>query len=399
MSRRDYKVFSEGKIANLVLKNRLVRSATGTNKMTVEGKTTDELLKIYRDLAAGGVGMIISGVMAVAPGGKRTPKQACIYEDRFIEEIAKIAHAVHQTDAQCAVIAQINHAGRQLLHDNDFAECVGPSAVASPILTKKARELSIQEIEEIIQCFVSAIARVKKAAFDGVQLHAAHGYLLSSFLSPYTNKRNDRYGGSVQNCVSIIREIVSEARKEVGNFPILIKVNCDDHVEGGITKDTFQELLSEIEKTDVDAVEVSGGMWDCMVRSEEELGFFPFPIPESRTRINTLEKQSYYYNDIKDIHMNLPLILVGGHRNIEHMESLLKNENVQYLALCRPLISEADLPKRWLENKGHETTDCVSCNACLLILKDDFGCALKKMGIKKEMFEDKAAESWRSMFK
>ncbi|WP_094604000.1 NADH oxidase [Sporomusa silvacetica DSM 10669] len=397
MNRHKCTVFSEGKISNLVLKNRLVRSATCENSMTTDGKTTDTILKIYKDLAAGGSGLIITGLMAVSPGSKILDKQACIYSDEHITEIAKIADIVHQTDGRCVIIAQLCHPGRQILHKHDSAECVGPSAVESPILLKKARELSLDEIETIIKCFADAIVRVKKAGFDGAQLHAAHGYLLSSFLSPYTNQRTDRFGGSVKNRVNIIRDIISLASKEVGDFPILIKINCDDHVDGGISQDDFTELITEIEDTGVDAIEVSGAMWDCLARSEKELGFVPLPLPEARTRINTAEKQSYYYDSVKNIDSYLPLILVGGHRNIERMESILNAGKVDFLSLCRPLISEPDLPNRWLDGAGNDYADCASCNACF-VMQEEFGCALKKNGRKKEMF-DMFAQGWKDIFK
>lgn len=283
------------------------------------------------------------------------------------------------------------------MHDNNYAECIGPSAVPSPILVKKARELSVEEIKSIIQYFADAIGRVKRAGFDGAQLDAAHGYLLSSFLSPYTNRRTDKFGGTVKNRVGIIRDIVSLARSTVGKFPILLKINCDDHVEGGICQGNFAELITEIEDTGVDAIEVSGGMWDCLARSEQELGFFSMPIPESRTRISSPEKQSYYYKHVENINSSLPLILVGGHRNIERMENILQAGTVNYLSLCRPLIAEPDLPNRWLSGVGGENAQCVSCNACL-VLQEEFGCVLKQSGPKQEIF-NMFAQNWRAVFK
>ncbi|MCZ8521614.1 MULTISPECIES: NADH:flavin oxidoreductase [Paenibacillus] len=398
MSRHGYKVFSEGKIANLTLKNRLVRSATGESKMEADGKMAPSILQVYKDLAEGGIGLIVTGAMAATPTAKRTEGQACIYDDEFIPEIAQIAEIVHRTAPDCKVIAQLNHPGRQV-HHYVSADCIAPSAVESPILVKKARELHLEEIERIIRYFADAIIRVQKAGFDGVQFHAAHGYLLSSFLSPYTNRRTDRYGGSVQNRANIIRDIVSLARQDVGDFPILIKLNCDDHVEGGIGKENFPELLLEIEKTGVDAIEVSGGMWDCLVRAEEELGFPVVPIPEARTKINSPEKQSYYYEYVKDMRLSIPLILVGGHRNIELMEEIMGQGSVDFLSLCRPLISEPALPNRWLHGDGRDKADCISCNACLLVLHKEFCCPYKKYGNLKDLFVATNAENWRVMFK
>lgn len=202
----------------------------------------------------------------------------------------------------------------------------------------------------------------------------------------------------VKNRISIIKDIVTLARKEIGNFPILIKMNCDDHVSGGISKDNFSELIKEIELSGVDAIEVSGGIWDCLASSEEQLGFIPVPIPESRTRIDTSDKQSYYYDYIKNIKVDLPLILVGGNRNVELMEKLLHEGTIDFLSLSRPLIAEPGLPNRWFNGIGKEITACVSCNACL-VFKDEYGCALRRKGIKRELFENGFSEAWRDSFK
>jgi 2,4-dienoyl-CoA reductase-like NADH-dependent reductase (Old Yellow Enzyme family) len=221
---------------------------------------------------------------------------------------------------------------------------------------------------------------------------------LSSFLSPYTNKRTDSFGGSVKNRARIIKDIVTLARKEVGNFPILIKMNCDDHVVGGISKDNFPELIKEIELSGVDAIEISGGMWDCLARTEDELGFIPVPIPESRTKIDNPDKQSYYYNYVKNLKATVPLILVGGNRNVELMERLLHEGGIEFLSLARPLIAEPGLPNRWFNCIGKETTACVSCNACLAF-KEECGCALTKKKIKREIFEEGFSQLWRESFK
>lgn len=294
MRRDKYKVFSEGKIASLKLKNRLVRSATYEGSMTEKGVATDQMLDLYKNFAEGGVGMIITGHMTVMLEGKGMAKQTCIYDDVYIDEIARIADAVHSSGNGCKVVAQLSHAGRQVTHDNNDAECVGPSDVPSPVLKKRARALSTKEVQNIVSRFTDAIVRVNKAGYDALQLHAAHGYLLSSFLSPYTNHRSDQYGGSLKNRANILREIINKAREKVADFPILVKVNCDDNVKGGIDIDIFPEMAKEIESLGFDAIEVSGGMWDCLARTENELGFFPLPIPEAHTRINSLDKQSYF---------------------------------------------------------------------------------------------------------
>jgi 2,4-dienoyl-CoA reductase-like NADH-dependent reductase (Old Yellow Enzyme family) len=242
---------------------------------------------------------------------------------------------------------------------------VGPSDVPSPFRGTKLKPLSTKQIQAIVHCFIQAVAGVKDDGFDGVQLHAAHGGLLSRFLSPYTNRREDEYGGSAENRARIIGEIVAGARRLVGDFPILIKMNCTDYVEGGTDIATFPVLAKAIQDSGVDAIEISGGMWDCLIRPEEELGFRPVPAPESHTRIQNPEKQNYFLPYAEKTKLDIPLILVGGNRDVEQLEEIIRQGKVDFFALCRPLISEPDLPKRWLEGRGRSGTDCVSCNACI----------------------------------
>jgi 2,4-dienoyl-CoA reductase-like NADH-dependent reductase (Old Yellow Enzyme family) len=400
MKRDKYKLFSPGRIAHLSLKNRLIRAATYEGAMTEEGKVTPEFLKLYSDLANGGAGAIITGHMTVGREGKGHARQTCIYDDSYIAEIAKIVDVVRSSESDCKIFAQLSYAGRQVFHDNKIAECVGPSEIPSPILKKKSKALSVDEIKIIINCYSDAIVRVKKAGFDGVQLHGAHGYLLSSFLSPYTNRRNDQYGGSIKKRITILREIIAKARESVDDFPILIKMNSSDHVEGGIDDETFPELVKQVEALGFDAIEVSGGMWDCLVRSEKELGFFPLPIPESRTRINTLEKQSYYVPAAEKLTLDIPLIVVGGHRNVESLEDIIGRGNIDFLSLSRPLISEPDLPNRWLEGTGSEMADCVSCNSCLLEVKSKpLKCILKQNRLKQKILKNLVPHIWKLIVK
>lgn len=400
MGRDNYKVFSQGRIAGLTLKNRLVRSATYESCMDKNSGFTPRMQDLYRNLALGGAGMIISGHIAVMRQGKGMPKQMCAYDDRFIDDLARVAETVHNAGNGCRIIGQLSHTGRQVVHDNREAECVGPSDVPSPILKNSPRVLSAAEIEHVAKCFADAAARAKKAGFDGVQLHAAHGWLLSSFLSPYTNRRQDRYGGSLQNRLNILREIISGARDKVGDYPILIKVNCDDFVPGGTTIDDFPDMAGELAHMGFDAIEVSGGMWDCLARTEVELGFFPLPIPEARTRIDSTDKQSYFLKYAEKLSLNIPVILVGGNRNVEVLEAIMAKGSVDFFSLSRPLISEPDLPNRWLEGRGSPEADCVSCNACLMTIK--FGslhCMLKNSRMQQKVVHKLSPYVWKMFLK
>lgn len=358
MRRDGYKIFSEARIGNLVLSNRLVRSATWDPSMFAARKVTDEVQNLYGELAAGGVGLIITGGLPVYRErlpGEETGKSAFTYADLDIEGIDRLADSAHRSRPDCKIVAQLETGYMR----------GGPSDTVSPFSGDRSRPLAVDETRRIVDCFVQAIARMKQAGFDGVQLHGAHGGLLSCFLSPYTNRRTDEYGGSTANRARMVREIVARARQIVGDWPILIKMNCTDYIAGGIDMDSFPELAKEIQACGIDAIEISGGMWDCLARPEAEMGFRPVPAPESHTHIRQPEKQSYFHRYAERLDLKIPVILVGGNRDVERLEEIVRQGKVDFIALCRPLIREPDLPNRWLEGRGGKTTRCISCNSCL----------------------------------
>jgi 2,4-dienoyl-CoA reductase-like NADH-dependent reductase (Old Yellow Enzyme family) len=360
--REAYVAFSPGQVGSLKIKNRLVRSATA-DQVDGEGRLPDNVVDLYRDLAAGGVGLIITGHMAVMSEGRAGPNQARVYSDDNIPEIAKLAKAAHGVGNGTKIVAQITHCGRQRLE----GELVGPSAVHSPALKKPTRELTAGEIEGIVEAFAAAIPRVQEAGFDGVQFHGAHGWLLSSFLSPYTNRRTDKWGGSAENRARVIKEAVALARPEVGpDFPIMIKMNTADLVDGGLDTDTFPEQAAAVAAAGVECIECSSGMWDCLVRSQEELGFPPIPLPESRTEIyDDPAKQSYNGKLAELADVAVPLMLNGGNVDIELLEPMLKRGKIQYVSFCRAFLRERDFPNRWLEGRGGDRVTCISCNVCI----------------------------------
>jgi 2,4-dienoyl-CoA reductase-like NADH-dependent reductase (Old Yellow Enzyme family) len=340
--RAEYHTFSEGRIASLRLKNRWVRSATAESA-SPNGEMSEAGIDMYRDLARGGVGLVITGHMAVMAAGRADSKQTCIYDDRFTPLIRKIADVVHQTGHACKVVAEIAHAGMQ----SRISEPVAPSAKSWPNRPNKPRALTTREVEELVTHFAQAARRVQAAGFDGVQIHAAHGYLLSSFLSSYTNTRTDRYGGSLAKRVTVVREIVERARALVGpEFPILIKMNCEDGVAGGIDIDNFPELAREIEKAGIQAVEVSGNN----------------PI---RGPLASADDESYFLKYLRRVELSIPLILTGGNRSVERLEAILKTGKPDFFGLARPLLREPDLPNRWLEGRGGPESTCISCNRCI----------------------------------
>ena len=338
--RRYYKIFSEGVIGSMRLKNRLVRSATMIGAAS-RGKPTDKYISMHRDLARGGIGMIITGFMIPAEEDARYSKQMFIYEDGHIPGLRRVADEIHRTDGRCRVVAQIGHSG----------ETVSPSGIRWPFPWKRqGRALSTREVEGIVTNIAQAIRRVKESGFDGVELHGAHAYLLSSFLSPLTNRRRDRYGGSLKKRVHIIREIMDQARRFVGSdFPILIKLNSDDNIEGGIKPENFPALAREIVKTGIDAIDVSGN--DCL-----------------KTGISSIEDETYFLKGAEGLDVKVPIIVTGGNRTVEHLEGILKKDEVDFFGLARPLIREPGLPDRWLEGRGGDRSRCIDCNGCFGVI-------------------------------
>jgi 2,4-dienoyl-CoA reductase-like NADH-dependent reductase (Old Yellow Enzyme family) len=358
MDRKHYKIFSEASLARLTLANRLIRSATWDPSILSGRQMTGQVMDLYRDLALGGVGAIITGGFPVYR--ERFPDEnpgnpVCLYADLRINGLEKLAWVVHQARSDCRIIAQL---------EVGYLEA-GPSSLSSPFSDQPVRALSLDEIEQIAACFVEAISDMRDSGFDGIQLHAAHGGLLSRFLSPYTNQRQDNYGGTPEKRANFIREIVARARERVGNFPILIKMNCTDYLVGGVDIENFPALAQEMVQAGVDAIELSGGMWECLFRPEDELDFRPVPAPESHTRIHKPEQQSYFLAYAERLNLPTQIILVGGNREIENLEAILQNGKVDFIALCRPLIREPDLPNRWRIGLGSRLPECISCNSCI----------------------------------
>jgi 2,4-dienoyl-CoA reductase-like NADH-dependent reductase (Old Yellow Enzyme family) len=362
MDRTHYKIFSEGAIAGMLITNRLVRSATWDPSILTSRRMTEEVLGLYRNLALGGVGAIITGGLPVYR--ERFPEEDSgmsfrLYDDLRVSGMGKMAQVVHQAKPECKIIAQV-----EVGYLN-----AGPSSIPTRFSYEPIRALSLEEIDRIVACFVDAITDIQDSGFDGVQLHAGHGGLLSRFLSPYTNQRQDNFGGTPEKRSHIVKEIVAESRNMVGDFPILIKMNCTDYLEGGVDIENFPTLAREIVRAGVDAIEISGGMWECLFRSEAELGFRPVPAPESHTHIRKPEQQSYFLSYAEKLDLPVPIILVGGNRDIENMEAILLGGKVDFIALCRPLIREPDLPNRWRVGIGRRLPECVSCNSCIYAMQ------------------------------
>ncbi len=332
-------MFSEGRIAGLRTKNRLVRSATAEGA-SPDGRMNAEGLSIYERLAQGGAGLIITGHVVAARDGDIHANQTHLDDDRYLEAARAIAETVHRNGPGSKVVAQLSHGG-----PNALVDPIAPSDTGARRDGKAPRVLSASGIEDVVAQFAASIGRARAAGFDGVELHGAHSFLLNAFLSPTTNKRDDEYGGSAARRASIVAKIVAAARREVGpDFPILIKVSCNDQGEDEAAMAGFVEMAGEIEKAGVDAIDISGRN----------------PV---RTKIDSPAKEAYFLPYAQSPHFGVPVILTGGHRSIDRMEAILQG-NVQFLGLARPLVREPDLPARFLAGSS-AVAACRSCNGCL----------------------------------
>jgi len=401
MNRADSIVFSPKTIGRMEIKNRLVKSATYEGSATIKGEVSDSLVDLYTNLAMGGAGMIITGAAAIDPENISFPKVIRAYDDSFIPGLKRLSRAVHTADGECRIILQLFHPGRQVAtaesavnlgaylspalmnyigkHPEIFveeegeapeAEPTAPSSIFDTLLKQTPRALTLEEIESIIDGFAASIQRAQEAGFDGVQLHAAHGWLLNSFLSPHTNRREDQYGGSLENRSWIVKEIYKRGRKRVGeDFPILIKVNTTDFLPDGIDIEESVQSARIFSELGLDAIEASGGMWEAMVQGEEKLGWEPFLNPEARVDINTKDKEAYFLEGAKEIKKQIesPVILVGGIRSFSKIEEMLELGMVDFVSMARPLIRQPDLPNLWLSGTGRDSAECISCNACFPI--------------------------------
>ena len=343
-------------IAGIEIPNRFVRSATHEWMADPDGNPTSRIGDLYEELARNEVGLIITGYAYVNPKGKSDRLQQGIYDDRFIEPYRKIVSRVHQHGSR--IVLQIAHGGRQTMITAENPYMLAPSAIVDTTKGITPEEMTEKEVFETIEDFAQAVRRAKEAGFDGVQLHCAHGFLLSNFISPYTNRRKDRWGGSTEKRTQVVLDIISRARELVGHeYPILVKLNVTDGFKPGSQKRTLDapesiEIAKILADNGVCAIEVSGGI----AEAGDEL---------FRTNIDSPAKEAYYSDYAKKIKekVTVPVILVGGIRSKHVMETLLKEGYADMISLCRPLICEPDLVIK-LKNMETEVAKCISCNLC-----------------------------------
>ena len=346
-------LFEQTSINNMSLANRFVRSATWEGLADKDGSVTHRLIEMMVELARGEVGLIISGYTFVSPEGRSNPGQLAVYDDRFLPGLRDMVRAVHAVGGKIAL--QAVHGGCSANSELSGLEPVGPSAREQDG-RPRCRPAGREDIAAIGSAFARAAGRAKQAGFDAVQLHAAHGFLLSQFLSPAFNQRKDEYGGTLENRARFLLEVVRGVREEVGpDYPVLLKINSEDFLDGGMTREEAVKVSGMLEKASIDAIELSGGT----VASPQKF------LPPRPGRLKTPEQEVYYREAgrLYKQRVGIPLMLVGGIRSYEVAERLVQEGTADYISMSRPLICEPGLVKRWREG-DRRTAECLSDNAC-----------------------------------
>ena len=347
-------LFEPSNIMNMSLRNRFVRSAT-YDGFANDGYVTENQTNLYATVAKGGVGLIITGITYVHPSGQISKFQNSIAGDEFIPGLKKLAQTVHHEGAKIAV--QLFHAGREAGFPRSRKEVpLAPSLLETdPYHEREYRAIRQDEIWEVIYAFGDGARRAREAGFDAVQLHAAHGYLLSQFLSPFTNRRVDEWGGSIENRLRLHREIYQDIRRKVGeDYPVLIKIGVQDGFPEGLEFNEGKQAAKLLATLGYNALEISQGLRGPGYENSE-----------FKTNINDIKHEAYYWESCREIKKEVivPVILVGGLRTFKLMEEIIQNKESDFVSLSRPFIREPDLLDKWKRDNSYRAR-CISCNQC-----------------------------------
>ena len=339
--------FEKTLIGGIEVENRIFRSATHEGTAT-DWKISDRMLDMYRDLAEGNVGLIITGYFGFSKTDYHSKGTVVLSDDSSITGLEKLTETVHKHGSK--IVTQINHAGSQLLSPPD-GPVYGPSEVVDPFSGIMPVAFTESQINDLVTEFGDAAVMARKAGFDGVQIHGAHGYLLNKFLSPAYNRRTDDYGGTPINNARIILEILKEIKLKCGkDYPVWIKLNSSDFhpTDEGLNEDDFLLIAKELSKNGIDAIEVSGGTLtgkNSPSRSKKHTAY----------HLGSAEKLA------EDI--SVPVILVGGLRNIDTIDRIMAETKIAAISMSRPLIREPGLVKRWAAG-DRQGAACIACNGC-----------------------------------
>lgn len=362
-------LFEPFRIGNLELDNRLMRSATCDWISDNAGLVTDRQAELYAELGAGGIGLIVSGHIYVRADGIASSGMTGADRDECVTGLTAMAAAVHRT-GRAKIAAQLNHGGRSARMCFGKCDLAAPSPVPLDDKSPVPRDLTTAEVEALAKAYGDAARRVKAAGFDAVQIHGAHGYLVSQFLSPLTNKREDAFGGTLENRSRFLKTVYGHIRAAVGDaMPVMIKLGAFDGDAGGLTLEEGLQVGRWFAEWGGDAIEVSGGINAASSAMRIKAGKNEAPF---------LDKAAAFKHAL-----SIPVITVNGYRSLAFMEKVLASGKADMIALCRPFIREPDLALALVQ--GTKTTaDCISCNRCFKTADTGLRCPAKEKAAKKD---------------
>lgn len=337
------KLFEPVRIGSLELKNRSVRSATWDGAADSQGAVTDEAVALFRALGKGGIGLIVTGHTFITPMGQGSPLQYGIHNDEMIPGLRRLVEAVHREGSKIAV--QITHCGINSGHLRRLGITLQGVSLLKEIETPH-RAMTEAEIEAVIRDFTAAAGRAVEAGFDAIQLHGAHGFLMSQFLSPFFNRRTDRWGGSPENRRRFHLEVIRTVRQAIGrDFPLLIKFGAWEEMEGGLPLEEGVETARAMVGEGLDAIEVSIGA----------RGSTPAE-PNAPERVYFLKQAAAVKRAVP-----VPVILVGGIRSLKTANDIIESGDADLISMSRPFIRQPDLLVGW---RRGEAARCISCSKC-----------------------------------
>jgi len=329
-------VFKPIKIGNITIPNRIVLPPITMNYADKGGFVTQRLIDFHKHIAEGGIGLSIAGATAVRKDGKIAVNTQMLDDDRYIKGFGQLVETIKENSSIASI--QLVHSGRQISSTVIGKQPVAPSPIPYPGSKEIPRELSVLEIKELVDCFSEAAYRAKIAGADMIELHGAHGYLISGFLSPFSNKRTDRYGGNTENRTRFVREILEETRKKVGlNYPICCRISADEFVDGGLTIEESRKIAQILVDSGVDVISVSAGVYGSK--------YSIIPTKEQGRRCYT-----YLARGIKDV-VDVPVIGVGNIIDLTDAEIVLQDGDADMAAMGRALIADPYLVVKTIGGK------------------------------------------------
>ena len=370
------KLFEKGCIGGVEIRNRVAMTAMGNGLATWDGEASPELIRFYEDRARGGCGLIFTEFTRVdETSGACNPNQLCIATRKHVRSVQRMAECVHRHGGK--IFVQLHHGGREAPPAlNDGKQPMGPSAILNKVNGLVSTEMTKEDIDDIVGKFVAAAANCKKAGIDGVELHGAHGYLLGSFISPYTNKRTDDYGGSVENCCRIVTDIIHGIRQTCGNYPICVRINGDDFVEGGITLDYAVQVAQVLEAAGADAINVSCAVYETVPNMIEPNYY----------------EEGWRKNLAKTVkaHVHVPVIAVNTIKFPATAEKLLKEGVSDFVGVSRGQMADPEWVNKTKAGREDLIRKCMGCMQCnkSVVIDGYLSCAANPVTGRGTMYND-----------